>query len=235
MKKLLLVIMMLFSLTLVSCNDESDCEHNWKQTDSTEDAIIYTCDKCGDEKKENINEHGLSSVNWQSLQNEEYYKNYTVEYSSYLEKGGVEQQYNKYKITDTYVSLTARYSGQVVLDDVAFTIEESNEQRELYKELFIGLLGYADKFTYVESEKVYTCSEDITVDITMNLHQASLTCIFKNTVIKVDANKMLASIEGNYVQITNVPGQGEVTIECYAVFNLFDYGTTVANTQVDVE
>ena len=228
MKKVFFVLMLILTLSLSACGSDDTCEHSWKQTGTTDESIVYTCDKCGEEKKEDIvKQAGLTKEEWQNAAKAENFVNYTVEFVSKTSEDGSSDQYSEYKITSNLVSITAKYGDQVVVDNQLFNEEESADQRNLYSDLFTQFLAVYENFVYDEENDYYTNTKDIVCNASMPSHGASIEATFKNCIVKFNSDNLLSSIECTFIQSTQVPGSSVVTLEFPVEFKLYNYGTTV--------
>ena len=78
MKKIFLILILVLCLSLTACKGD-DCEHSWKQTSEDDQNLIFTCYKCGEEKKEEktlVNEPGLTKQEWENAASEQNFQNY---------------------------------------------------------------------------------------------------------------------------------------------------------------
>lgn len=228
MKKVIFILMLILTLSLSACGSDDTCEHSWKQTGTTDDSIVYTCDKCGEEKKEDIvKEAGLTKEEWQNAAKAENFVNYTLEFTAKSPTDSSTDQYSKYKITANLVSITAKYGNEVVVDNLPFNEEESADQRNLYSAIFTQFLAVYENFVYDEENDYYTNTIDIVCNATMNYQGVTVDATFKNCIVKFNSDKLLSSIECTFVQATHVPDGSVVSIETHTTFILSDYGTTV--------
>ena len=228
MKKIFLMLLLVLCLSLTACKGD-DCEHSWRQTSEDDQYLILTCDKCGEEKKEEkviVDEPGLTKQEWENAASEHNYHNYTLVYSASLIQGGEVVQINTYKITENLVSSSFVYEGELVVDNQVLSPEESIDQRNLYIKFFTTYLANYEDFVYDEANDQYTNSKPVTITYSMTTHDTSTTFTIKNGVIKFNENNQLASLYCEFTQSITTPN-GPVSLDCYTTFELSNYGTTV--------
>jgi len=217
------------------CPEITDrAEHSWNDgvLNEAETETVFTCTVCGATKNQpfesnNGSNEGVTEEEWNGMLASHNFENYTL-----IQQGTMKSNMAP---APMYQKATLKFAGGKLhlinevdgeeLFDIIMEGEEAKEQKISYEMLFLAVLDNFENFEYDPVEKVY--KNPRTVTVTLHVADAEATVVMENGRVTISEDGKLVKFECKYTQTTITSNYTVVTQVDDAVFELFDYGTTV--------
>ena len=216
------------------CEMISDnAEHTWNEgvLNEAETETLFTCTVCGATKTQPAqggnNNEGVTEEEWNGMLASHNFENYTL-----IQKGTMVSnmapapmyQEATLKFANGKLHLVTFVDGEEMFDVIMEGLE-AKEQKDSYETFFLAVLADFANFEYDPVEKVYKNPE--TVNVTIEVGEYTAILVMENGRVTISEDGKLVKFECKYTQTTITPNYTVVTQVDDAVFELFDYGTTV--------
>lgn len=185
--------------------------------------VIFTaCDEEGTDGKN----AGISKEEWNAMLSEVNFDNYTLTENQKVTYESVTMQQDAiFKVAGDKASVDLKVDGQQ-LDVLYYEGEEAAMQKQAYEQIYRALLAEYGHYTYDKDTQFYTLKNEVTVDIPMDLYDASISIVMKEAKVKLSEDGKILNFECDFTQATTTEGQ-TITASAEAVWTFSDYGTTV--------
>lgn len=173
-----------------------------------------------------VDAESMSREQWALMLADSNFENYTLTQSQYgvYEGTGMQQDTIFKSVADkAFVSITV---DGALLQELTYTGEEAIAQKNSYKLLFQAMIEEYDNFSYDKVSNTYKNTTEFSVNIPMDVYNASLSMTVKDIAVTVGEDQKMQKIECSYIQNTLTP-EGVARTDITGTWLFSDYGTTV--------
>lgn len=169
---------------------------------------------------------GISAEEWEAMLAEANFDNYTLTENQKVTYENVTMQQDAvFKVAGDKASVDLKVDGQQ-MDILYYAGEEAAMQKQAYEQIYRALLAEYDHYAYDKDTQFYVLKNEVTVEIPMDLYDASISIVMKDAKVKLSEDGKVLNFECNFTQATTTQGQ-TIMASAEAVWTFSDYGTTV--------
>ena len=192
-------------------------------------ALLASCnDSNNSSSSTNSIDESITKEEWDNMLSENNFENYTLVTHATMQQSSsipvTMHQKATLKFCDGKLHLVVNVDGEETLN-VVMEGEEAKEQKISYETIFLALLADFENFEYDADKNIYKNPNAVTT--TIHVSYASAIVVMENGRVTLSEDGKLVKFECKYTQTTtSLEYTGTLVVED-AIFELFNYGTTV--------